>query len=629
MPPLVVLLLLAPLPHRLATSSAIREPSAEAIDQAVERGAAWLQAHQQRDGSWSYEAVRYPTGQTAFAAYTLLQSGVPLEHPSVRRALAFVLAGFPAETYGLGVELILLEATRDPAHLERMKELTDALIEIGLDGEWGYPLTHGPEWVPRVGRPDLSNTQYAVLGLRAAHHAGVSVPRKLWDRIFERALDYQESPHAVDRAAFGLERRPGKELEAGFRYLTDGSRAPSGSMTAAGMTVLGIVREVLGKRLGSRREKQVQEAREQGMRWLDLRWSVESNPGEAGWQKYYLYGLERVGALYATETIGQHAWFAEGAEQLLQTQAGNGSWGDQPADTCFAILFLKRATAAAVSERGGPGAADVWSSPQGDVVRLHVRGQPNATVWVEVPRGAARKSLEAELGGDLAVERVEYLVDGEVVSTQDGDASAPRETERFADRLAFTTRGTRTVAARVHLAPSPALGPLEPLETSSVEVPVPYALEDWMLDFAAARGRNLLSGAGFEVSASSQISADEGAAKAFDGRQGSRWLAAREDRLPWLRLELERSVKARRLVLSQATPREFYRGYLTRIAAAELYLNRSKEPIEVRFEADEMRPTVVELPRGVAIRDLELRVTERAEGSAWPELIGLAEVALE
>jgi hypothetical protein len=69
---------------------------------------------------------------------------------------------------------------------------------------------------------------------------------------------------------------------------------------------------------------------------------------------YALYAMERAGRLYGTEFFGEHLWYAEGAKQLLASQNADGSWGEKPPekswstptwDTCFAILFLRRATA--------------------------------------------------------------------------------------------------------------------------------------------------------------------------------------------------------------------------------------------------------------------------------------------
>jgi hypothetical protein len=62
------------------------------------------------------------------------------------------------------------------------------------------------------------------------------------------------------------------------------------------------------------------------------------------WNYYFLYGVERAGMLYDTKLIGSHDWYTEGALWLLEAQGAEGSWDDSLFDTCFAILFLKRAT---------------------------------------------------------------------------------------------------------------------------------------------------------------------------------------------------------------------------------------------------------------------------------------------
>jgi hypothetical protein len=64
---------------------------------------------------------------------------------------------------------------------------------------------------------------------------------------------------------------------------------------------------------------------------------------------YFLWSLERVAVVYGLTTIGGKDWYSWGADVLLGAQAGVGSWNDSfagPVDTCFALLFLKRANVA-------------------------------------------------------------------------------------------------------------------------------------------------------------------------------------------------------------------------------------------------------------------------------------------
>src|SRR5207248_841449 len=63
-----------------------------------------------------------------------------------------------------------------------------------------------------------------------------------------------------------------------------------------------------------------------------------------------LWSLERVAVDLSMETIGGKNWYDWGAEVLLKNQESNGSWqgayGQYGADTCFALLFLRRANLA-------------------------------------------------------------------------------------------------------------------------------------------------------------------------------------------------------------------------------------------------------------------------------------------
>jgi hypothetical protein len=70
-------------------------------------------------------------------------------------------------------------------------------------------------------------------------------------------------------------------------------------------------------------------------------------PQIGGQSFYFLWSLERVCVALDLDTIGGKDWYGWGAELLLVSQQADGSWQGQysgnKADTCFALLFLKRA----------------------------------------------------------------------------------------------------------------------------------------------------------------------------------------------------------------------------------------------------------------------------------------------
>ena len=94
-------------------------------------------------------------------------------------------------------------------------------------------------------------------------------------------------------------------------------------------------------------------------------YTLMRNPGAPGrmWQYDYLYGLERAFVILGKRTIGTRDWYREGARMLVKEQQVDGRWQPQGhlgqfggrasgaagfrtdlLDTCFALLFLKRAT---------------------------------------------------------------------------------------------------------------------------------------------------------------------------------------------------------------------------------------------------------------------------------------------
>jgi hypothetical protein len=62
---------------------------------------------------------------------------------------------------------------------------------------------------------------------------------------------------------------------------------------------------------------------------------------------YFLWSMERAAVAYGLDKIGGKSWYTWGADFLVTDQEKDGSWqgvhGSYGADTCFALLFLRRA----------------------------------------------------------------------------------------------------------------------------------------------------------------------------------------------------------------------------------------------------------------------------------------------
>ena len=130
------------------------------------------------------------------------------------------------------------------------------------------------------------------------------------------------------------------------------------SLTCAGACGASICLYQLGKK-SPKGQAPVAKA----LKWLKERWDPAQNMWvensstvmPSTWQYYHLYSLERVCSILRLKKIGKRKWYPEGARWVLNQQQSGGGWDDPggesnrpryltTADTCFAILFLARAT---------------------------------------------------------------------------------------------------------------------------------------------------------------------------------------------------------------------------------------------------------------------------------------------
>jgi len=131
-----------------------------------------------------------------------------------------------------------------------------------------------------------------------------------------------------------------------------------------------------------------------------------------------------------------------------------------------------------------------------------------------------------------------------------------------------------------------------------------------------------------EAAASSSNSDGQSAAQAVDGLQGTVWLSKKEDATPTLAFELERPVRARRLVLSSANTELRNARAHDRATVIEVRINRDTDVLRFVLDPDDRKKSFVELPPGKQLRRLEIRVVERLAGERWPGHVGFAEVEL-
>lgn len=515
----------------------------ERVNQAIDKGVDWLLDEQQLDGSWNFhDEGTYPAGTTALAVYTLAKSGVPGDHAAIRRALLYLGKRPIHRTYELSCALLAFEALGDGAHRERVAPLARALVDTQLaTGLWAYP----------DGLADLSNTQYALLGLRAAARCGFEVPPRTLKKALDEVVRLQDS--------YG-----------GFPYRK--SLDATGSMTAAGLGCVLVCAELLeaGNRLSPADAPRADAARNRGFAWLEKHFSVTENREPAlakkendRWKLYYLYGLERVGGLGHVEKFGEHDWYREGAAHLVGAQEAKGAWGNGYAEavssTCFALLFLNRATArvtgasAHVFARFQPQVVD-----ETELVRIQLTGQNPYQLFVTGFAKAARDQHAVD--GALNVTAVRYYAGDALARALGGARVDTANPERFPIEHAVAANGSVHFRAEVDVAAPN--GPAT-LRSNGIVVAVESVLTAADEALFADFDRGVCRSVKFKASASS--AAPEGdAGRAADGWLGRRWLARATDESPWLELQFEKPVTVRRIAIvapygSRREPNEWRR----------------------------------------------------------------------
>jgi hypothetical protein len=173
------------------------------------------------------------------------------------------------------------------------------------------------------------------------------------------------------------EKTPDKYKARGWDYATskilpDPSISTYASMTAVGVACVIITKSQLVETSGFKKVRdKVNSAIEDGCAWMSKYYDPSVNirvmSGKPRTERdawpmqhyYFLYAVERCGVLSGCERFGEKYWYLEGAKYILDNQNADGTWTEKSTSaagarsappqtdlcpTCFAILFLKRAT---------------------------------------------------------------------------------------------------------------------------------------------------------------------------------------------------------------------------------------------------------------------------------------------
>ena len=353
----------------LTQSLCAQELDSQTVRQAIERGVQHLQRRQQPDGKWDATGNDELCGTTSLVVLALVSSGVPKNDPTITRAMKFLREN-PGKRAGRNYSLSLqtmafciVSPDQDKALIrENVRLLEENQVKGNSPNSGGWHYTSGG------GGSDLSNSQFSILALYEAERVGVSAKKETW----QRALDFWDRTQNEDDGSWG------------YTPQGKGSGPGTGSMTCAGLASLIVTSGVLGQGGATVRgeniacfqkpDARIAEKIDRGIAWLARNFSVSQNPRSGDWLFYYLYALERVGRMTNHRFIGNHDWYREGTERLLQIRDQlDGSWRDrtgQDVSTAFALLFLSKGRRPVLMSKVQFGGDDAWNVHPNDVNNL-------------------------------------------------------------------------------------------------------------------------------------------------------------------------------------------------------------------------------------------------------------------
>jgi squalene-hopene/tetraprenyl-beta-curcumene cyclase len=315
------------------------------VQQAIDKGLAYLKSQQKEDGSWSntdYPALtalpliafhrdpskRYPHETTGFLnkGYDFLRQNVKPDGGIYAKGLSL---------YNTSVGLMALLAKSDPKDeptITKAREFIIAqqasgLANPALDGGIGY----GPTGVsPKRQHPDLDNTVVALEALRAYKAARPTV-----ELSPSNDLNWQAAIDFISRTQNLPSHNPAGSKEekdkGGFIYYPGFSNAdpadgPKALRSYGTMSYAGLLSFVYADM--SKDDPRVQAA----MDWLRKNYTLEENPGMGRQGLFYYYHLMAKGLTVAgvneLQTADQKKvdWARDLALKLINIQNADGSW---------------------------------------------------------------------------------------------------------------------------------------------------------------------------------------------------------------------------------------------------------------------------------------------------------------
>lgn len=311
-------------PRAVAAPRKRAEFSIEGVNETIEDLIDHLWKHQEKDGGFGRRKKRgghnkYPLGPSSLATLALLEAGVPVQDPRMKKALEY-LTGNTHKTYTLGLRanvwMNAYKQTREKKFRELLEHDVKLLVTSTKDGSYNYNCRGQGK-----SSGDNSNSHYGLYGAWAGVLAGLEMNQKVMQAYWMKVLKHWLKDQCED---------------GGWQYRRAGAKGKT-SLTPAGCVSVFVCMDNLYvqgfENCRERTPNAVDKAIEAGLEWMAKNWN-------GGGNGYTLYNVERLGLASGLKYFGTTDWYKAGATRLIGTK-GKGKRGTV-IESSFALLFLVR-----------------------------------------------------------------------------------------------------------------------------------------------------------------------------------------------------------------------------------------------------------------------------------------------
>jgi Prenyltransferase and squalene oxidase repeat len=484
------------------------------IAAAQERAIHYLLENQHSDGSWTLPGnERFCHAGAAFLGFALLRAGLPSHHAAIWKVDRLLQHVPPRSTYDAAVRVQFLDALRPSDFRARMQRCVEHLAPPKRD-YYGYGYT------PTLPYGDLSNHQFALLAWDILDEHGFGPRKEVWKDWAELLLRQQTE-------------------DGGWGYLLSESSSPT--MRLAGLACLAACRRgLIRAEEGNKLLRKIDTALDHGFASAGAAWFLEAERKKAPLRRWIHYAgatLERAASLASRTQVGEHDWFEEVSQFLLETQRANGSWssaqGEPTLNTGLALATLSRSTASTGSTSAtGPSWQLRWRSDPEAPIQLVASGSSPCTAFVS-------SIHPGKIGAGAQVVEVRWQCNG----TDLGSGTGDRGTIQFE----LPGNGKHSLTAQIHLRFPGSNGQADDEEVFDAILKIEaQGLIDARVLAAAAWLEHLavsLDSAEAELSVSSHRGGKAGKGWGHDGCEATSWRWKPEDQEPSWSIELEDSVR--------------------------------------------------------------------------------------